>query len=218
MTDTLMNATLSTNTASEYLTALVLVGSTGVWGRFKVPHPIEVRVDDWVVCQTGRGLEMGRVKLLLSDDAVSESELVGPVLRVATDADLLTRQRIERAVPQGIEACNLWLGENGFAQIVLDVDVPLDGQRLYFHFLGDVDRSLESATDKLVELFDKTTGIRSFTQAVAVGCGPNCGSDGTGCQTANGEACAPAGDGEGAATNRKNGCGACALSGGCGKR
>lgn len=213
-----MNATLPTTTDAEYQTALIIVGATGVWGRFKVPYSVEARVDDWVVCQTGRGLEMGRVKLLLTDDSMAESELVGPVLRVATDADLLTRQRIERAVPQGIDACNLWLGENGFAQIVLDVDVPLDGQRLYFHFLGDVDRSLESVTDQLVELFDKTTGIRSFTQAVAIGCGPNCGSDGTGCQTGKGESCAPAANGDAAATNRKNGCGACALNGGCGKR
>ncbi|MBL8892625.1 MAG: hypothetical protein JNL67_21795 [Planctomycetaceae bacterium] len=213
-----MNATLPTSTDSEYQTALIIVGATGVWGRFKVPWQIAASIDDWVVCQTGRGLEMGRVKLFLTDDADTESEWVGPVLRIATDADLLTRQRIERAVPQGIDACNLWLGENGFAQIVLDVDVPLDGQRLYFHFLGDVDRSLESATEKLVELFDKSTGIRSFTEAVAVGCGPNCGSDGTGCQTGTAQSGAPAAEGTAASTSRKHGCGSCALSGGCGKR
>lgn len=215
-----------------FLTAVVQVGATGVWGRFQVPASLSLQTDDWVVCQTGRGLELGRLKLLLpsaerlpstdisgedgppSEDNISDEahppgeETVGPILRVATDADLLTRQRIERATPQGIAACNQWLADNDFPQIVLDVDVPLDGLRIYFHFLGDVDRRLDAATDTLVELFDQAAEIRRFTQAVAVGCGPSCGSDGSGCH----------GSGGTSDKSAKSGCASCALSGGCGKR
>lgn len=203
-----MNASVSTPAPPllEPCSAIVQVGATAVWGRFRLPTGTSIQVDDLVVCQTGRGLEVGRVKVLLteSDEGPSE-ESVGPILRVANDSDLLTRQRIERAAPQGIAACNQWLQDRGFSQIVLDVDVPLDGLRLYFHFLGDVDRNLDAATETLVELFDQATGIRRFTQAVATGCGPQCGSDGSGCQT-------------GATSGEKRGCASCSLSGGCGKR
>jgi hypothetical protein len=182
-----MNASLTvpaTPSITELLSAVVQVGATGVWGRFQLPSTDSVQVDDWVVCQTGRGLEMGRVKLLLSGaDVGPDDESVGPILRVATDSDLLTRERIERAAPRGISACNEWLEENGFRQIVLDVDVPLDGLRIYFHFLGDVDRNLDIATERLVELFDQVTEIRRFTQAVATGCGPQCGTASTGCHS-----------------------------------
>lgn len=201
-----MNASLSTPAPPrlESNSAIVQVGATAVWGRFRVPSTVPVQVDDWVVCQTGRGLELGRVKLLESDSGPSDDS-VGPILRLANDSDLLTRQRIERATPQGIAACNQWLQERGFSQIVLDVDVPLDGLRLYFHFLGDVDRELDKATESLVELFDQATEIRRFTQAVATGCGPQCGSDGSGCNTSQ-------------SSTGKSGCGSCAVSGGCAKR
>lgn len=201
-----MNASLSTPAPPllESNSAVVQVGATAVWGRFRLPSTVPVQVDDWVVCQTGRGLELGRVKLLESDSGPSDDS-VGPILRIANDSDLLTRQRIERASPQGIAACNQWLQERGFSQIVLDVDVPLDGLRLYFHFLGDVDRELDKATETLVELFDRATEIRRFTQAVATGCGPQCGSDGSGCST-------------GQPSAGKSGCASCAVSGGCAKR
>jgi hypothetical protein len=213
-----MNAPCETSPAivSEALVAVIQVGTTGVWGRFSTTAEAGIKVDDWVVCQTGRGLEIGRVRLLLTAaDGGAQEDIVGPILRVATESDLLTRQRIERAAPAGIDACNRWLGDNGFSQIVLDVDVPLDGQRLYFHFLGDVDRSLEAVTESLVELFDQTAGIRRFTQAVITGCGPQCGSDGTGCGSGGG---APSNPADGRVASGKSGCGSCALNGGCGKR
>lgn len=190
---------------------LAQVGATGVWGRFVATEIEGLQVGDAIVCQTGRGLELGRVRMIDSEPGLAE-ETVGPVVRRATDTDLLTWQRITAATPAGIEACNRWLEDQGFAQWVLDVDVPLDGMRLYFHFLGDVDDALDDATPLLVEQFDQATGIRRFTQAVITGCGPNCGSDGSGCGTSGG--CSSGAEGG----KSSGGCGSCALRGGCGTK
>ena len=198
---------------------LAQVGATGVWGRFVAAELGDLQVGDTIVCQTGRGLELGRVRLIDWQPSLAE-ETVGPVVRRANDSDLLTWQRITAAAPAGIEACNRWLANQGFPQMVLDVDVPLDGMRLYFHFLGDVDDALDDATATLVEQFDQATGIRRFTQAVITGCGPNCGSDGSGCGTSGscssgtGGSCS-SGTGGGKSSG---GCGSCALRGGCGSK
>jgi len=200
---------------SDRLCVLVQVGNAGVWGQFEAEGNLQVAVNDWVVCQTGRGIELGQAKLV--GPLEKGDTIVGPLLRRAEDSDMLTSYRIQRALPQGIEACNKWLEEQGFPQQILEVDVPLDGQRLYFQFLGEVDASLERAIESLVNLMDEVTGIRQFTQAVAVGCGPKCGSDGSGCSTGR----SPGGDttsenNDGAAP--RSGCTSCHLSGGCGNR
>jgi hypothetical protein len=159
---------------------------------------------------------MGQVRLVRPVVELGVDDVVGSILRVASDSDHLVNQRINRSLAAGIEACNEWLNLHQFDQWVLDVDVPLDGMRLYFHFLGEVDDRLEAATAGLVELFDRVTGVRGFTQAVLVGCGPTCGSDGSGCARTTTPA---AGDGEaggdGLGTAKAGGCQSCALSGGC---
>jgi hypothetical protein len=165
----------------EVTTVVSQVGTTGVWGRFVVPSPLSVRQDQWLVLTTGRGIELGQAKLLEPMRPENRDELVGEVVRLAGEGDFLTRQRIDRALNAGIQACNDWLLARGFSQCVLDVDVPLDGKRVYFHFLGEIDAELDRSLDRLVECFDQATGIRKFTQAVETGCGPTCGSDGSGC-------------------------------------
>ncbi|GEM_PF-2315429 len=185
---------------SQVQSLLIQVGVMATVARFSNPDQLPISRDDQVVCQTGRGLELGTVKSV-SDRAVMDPEqLIGPVIRIAGDSDLLAFERMEKNRIAGVQACSDWLAESGFQEVLLDAEVTLDGQRVYFHFLGEVNYELEKATEDLVEVFDKATGVRQFTQAVITGCGPTCGSDGSGCGTTS------------------SGCTACSLKGSCGSK
>ena len=93
--------------------------------------------------------------------------------------------------------------------MLLDVDVTLDGHRIYFHFLGDAETLSNEIEEELASVYDKATGIREFTSAVQHGCGPTCGSDGSGCHSEGG--C-------GVATSPGGGCSQCGLKNQCGSR
>lgn len=191
--------------------AVVQIGALPILTRVTIPSEQTVSRDQWIVCQTGRGLEMGRICDVdsgrtagrsLGQDSSGSTQF----LRIASDSDLLAMSRLENRKPEGLEACCQWLADQQCAALLLDVDITLDGQRLYFHFLEDglpLPLSLES---DLADVFDQATGIRQFTSAVSTGCGPDCGSDGSGCSQSGG--CQPAG----------GGCGSCGLKSNCGSR
>jgi len=206
---------------------LVQVGVTGLWAEFTNPLGLQLQVDDQVVCQTGRGQELGGVKWLspspvtgfsarsFEENRSGDLQPVGTILRLASDSDLLAQQRLRQRVPLGLAACEKWLADQGFSQLLLDVDIPLDGHRIYFHYLGEVDESLEAATEQLVEIFDSVSGIRQFTQAVATGCGPDCNSDGGGCgRSVSSDSPTNSASPTDSASPRR-GCVSCSLRGGC---
>ena len=163
--------------------ALIHFGNLPILGRVPLPSELKVERNQWVVCQTGRGLEMGLVKDLTvhRNYAVQTSEATLPdptFVRMATEADHLAHQRLESKKAAGLNACANRLADTLPGTVLLDVDVTLDGQRIYFHFLGDT-RDLDNQVDsELAEIYDQATGIRSFTSAVATGCGPECGRRG----------------------------------------
>lgn len=175
----------------------------GTLAYFVNSEALEIDRDLRVVVQSGRGLELAVVKALATDGMAQQAlaESVGPIVRLASDADDLAHQRIDRLRSEGVTACSQWLIEHGFPEILLDAEVTLDGQRVYFHFLGEVSYELEKATETLVEVFDQATGVRQFTQAVITGCGPTCGSDGSGCSSKSGDA--------------SGGCVSCAIKSAC---
>ena len=87
--------------------------------------------------------------------------------------------------------------ENGFKNVLVDVEHLFDGESVFFYFLGKPDPALETLTEQLADTYDRKVRFKKFAESLAEGCGPECGTKEGGCSS--------------------SGCGSCKLSGSCGK-
>jgi cell fate regulator YaaT (PSP1 superfamily) len=143
-----------------------------------------------VVLRTGRGLELGEILAPLADDSAAPRE--GSILRAMTEQDQLLETRLTKNRGEAYDACRRKLAERGLDAALVDVEHLFDGRSLVFYFLGEQPPELGSITDELAEAYDAQVQFRAFTDAVAQGCGPDCGTEhaagcgscGTGCAIA----------------------------------
>lgn len=101
----------------------------------------------------------------------------GLLLRGITPEDELLLTRLEKHRDRAYEACRSMLAEKGVSAVLMEVEHLFDGQSLYFYFLGEVPRRIESLTAELAEVYDTHVEFRKFTETLTHGCGPGCGTD-----------------------------------------
>lgn len=172
---------------------LVRVGLLGVVGKFFALDRQSYRRDVQVVCRTERGLEIGTVLCGIEEQGDAEESCDGQLLRRVGREDEAIIERLSRFRDRAFAACTKRIEERNLSATLVDVEHIFDGSSIWFYFLGDVDPQVESLTEELAEVYESKVKFRKFSDALANGCGPDCGS---------GASC---GD-----------CGSCALSGGCG--
>lgn len=173
---------------------LVKTGLMGVLGTFEARSFEVFPRDQQVICRTERGLEQGYVVCDIESDY--RSSVDGDLLRRVTPDDELILERLERFRDRAFDACQKLLADHRLSATLVDVEHLFDGQSVFFYFLGDIDERVEAITAQLAETYDRKVKFKKFAKALATGCGPDCGSDGSGCSS--------------------SGCGSCALSGSCG--
>ncbi len=175
---------------------LVKIGLMARVGRFSSPDGRRYAPDESVICRTARGLETGSIMCVLDEPEDCASD--GDLLRKVTPDDRLIIERIDRFRNKAFQACQLLLQEQGCAAVLVDVEHSFDGQSLFFYFLGDVPEEVHQLTDRLAQTYEKKVRFRKFSETLAAGCGPNCGTESSACST--------------------GGCSSCALSGSCGSK
>ena len=178
---------------------LVRVGVLGQVGRFRSVDAARYPRGARVVCRTSRGLEVGEV-LKAAEHPVDETAIDGSLLRRLTVQDRLLLQRIERNKEAAYQSCRALLASRGIAAVLVDVEHLLDGQSLFFYFLGEVPPEVQAITAELVEEYEAKVQFRKFTEAVTAGCGPGCGTE----QAAGG-----------CGADSVGGCASCAVAGSC---
>lgn len=174
---------------------LVRVGLLGVVGKFSSADQRVYQRDDRVVCRTGRGLEIGAVLCSVDESNGAEANCDGQLLRRVGSEDESIIERLSRFRDRAFAACTKRIEERNLTATLVDVEHIFDGSSIWFYFLGDVSPEVEALTDELAEVYESKVKFRKFAEALASGCGPDCGT---------GASC---GD-----------CGSCALSGGCGAK
>ena len=181
---------------------LVKIGLFAAVGRFESADFVTYARDEQVVCRTERGLEIGQVLCPIEDSLESDApgaialESNGELLRRVSDNDQLIVSRIERFRDRAFFACQKMLREREIDALLVDVEHLFDGQSLFFYFLGEVSEEVQQLTAELSETYERRVKFRRFTETLASGCGPGCGSEAAKCGT--------------------GGCGSCASAGGCG--
>lgn len=102
------------------------------------PAGIELNLGDWVVVDTGRGPEIGRVvispKQVLASDI---TEPLKPVLRQATEEDLKQREEFKAREREVLERCQERIAQANLPMKLLSAEYNLDGTRLTFSFSAE---------------------------------------------------------------------------------
>ncbi len=171
---------------------LVQIGVIGWIGRFRAEDRRERKRGCQVVCRTERGLEIGTVLTAINgtstanittgeSDAATNENCDGQLLRRMTPDDRLILQRIERFRDRAWSACSDLIRQRGLPAVLVDVEHLFDGQSLYFYFLGEVTGELSALTGELAETWEAKVRFRKFTERLAEGCGPDCGTGESGC-------------------------------------
>jgi cell fate regulator YaaT (PSP1 superfamily) len=177
---------------------LVKTGLMGVVGRFDSADFNLYPRDTRVICRTSRGLEWGDVLCPLEDDFRDEGGTAGQILRRVGKDDELILERLERHRDKAFQACQKLIVERQLPGMLVDVEHLFDGESVYFYFLGEVDSRLEALTSELGSTYERKVRFKKFAETLANGCGPDCGTGESKCSS--------------------DGCGSCAISGGCGSK
>ena len=163
---------------------LVKVGVLGHVGRLSAPSGRQFSRDDQVICRTVRGLELGAVLCVEEKPpagAVGSEQYDGELLRRVTPDDSLILTRIDKFRDRAFEACSRLLQERGLQAVLVDVEHLFDGQSLFFYFLGEVPDEVHQLTNELADAYEKKVKFRKFTETLASGCGPDCGTEAAKC-------------------------------------
>lgn len=171
---------------------LVRVGALAHVGRFAAVDGTRYPRGAPVIVRTARGLEVGEVLRAPEDDA-QKDRADGKLLRGMTAEDELLEARLHQNREAALAACTQRINELGIEAVLVDVELLFDGRSLFFYFLGETNDRLEEALDELAQSFETVAQIRRFSDTLAEGCGPGCGTDqaqGGGCTTcASGAGC-----------------------------
>lgn len=155
--------------------SLVRWGALGFVSGFASADGVRYPRGTRVVVRSTRGLELGEVLAPLDDDSTLPQE--GVVLRGMTEQDRLLELRLEKNRHEAYGACLRKISELGLDAALMDVEHLFDGRSLIFYFLGDQPPELAAVTDELADAYDAEVQFRAFSDAVTVGCGPDCGTE-----------------------------------------
>jgi len=128
------------------------------------PAGIELSVGDWVVVETGRGPELGRV--VISPKQVLSSEItepLKPVLRKATEEDLRLKEEFRVKEKEALQQCQEMIARLNLPMKLLAAEYNLDGSRITFFF------SAEGRVDFRELLKELTATLKSRIELRQVG-------------------------------------------------
>ncbi len=126
------------------------MANTVVGVRFKAvgkkyyfdPAGFDVLINEKVVVETVRGIELGEV--IENIKTIEDSEVIStlkPVIRKATEEDILKHQRNKKDIPKALEKCAVHIKNNKLEMKLLGCEYTLDRTKLiiYFNAEGRVD-------------------------------------------------------------------------------
>ena len=145
------------------------------------PKDLELKLDDAVVVENSRGIELGYIAETLKE--IEESEVVEelmPVLRVATKKDMDNYNKNKEKEADALLKAKELVNKYDLQMKLVDAEYTLDGSKVIINFtcedrvdFRDLVKDLASALKSRIEL--RQIGIRD--QAKIVGAIGNCGKE-----------------------------------------
>jgi cell fate regulator YaaT (PSP1 superfamily) len=106
------------------------------------PNGFDVSINDKVVVETVRGIEMGEVIEKVKE--INESEIIStlkPVIRIASEEDIKNHQKNQDDIPDALDKCKINIKKHKLDMKLLGCEYTLDRTKLiiYFNAEGRVD-------------------------------------------------------------------------------
>ena len=102
------------------------------------PKKFDLNVGDWVVVESKRGLEMGRVKYAPLDVADEDVTLpLKEIVRHATDEDLNQYEQNEKDAEEAMTLCKNTIQQHSLEMRLVNCEFTLDKSKVIFNFTSD---------------------------------------------------------------------------------
>lgn len=103
------------------------------------PNPfVDLKLEDRVIVETSRGIELGTVAMASREVPKSEiKSKLKQVIRRATPVDLLQAEQFKTQESTALEKCSQLVAEINIPIKVLDAEYSFDGSRLLFSFVSE---------------------------------------------------------------------------------
>ncbi|AID01821.1 signal peptidase II [Staphylococcus xylosus] len=102
------------------------------------PKNFDLNVGDWVVVESKRGLEMGRVKYAPLDVADEDVTLpLKEIVRHATDEDLSQYEQNEKDAEEAMTLCKNTIQQQSLEMRLVNCEFTLDKSKVIFNFTSD---------------------------------------------------------------------------------
>lgn len=105
---------------------------------FFSPGKLEIKQDDYVIVETARGVEYGRV--VSGPKEVKEEEVVQPlksVIRIATEQDKKTEEKNREKEKEAFKICLEKIRKHGLEMKLIDAEYTFDNNKVLFYFTAD---------------------------------------------------------------------------------
>ncbi|HEY3398229.1 MAG TPA: stage 0 sporulation family protein [Armatimonadota bacterium] len=142
------------------------------------PGDFEVKIGDWVVVETEKGIDIGEVASIKRSLARGEQEPTRSLVRLASPGDVRKKQALTEKERQAFKVCEEKVAGHKLEMKLIDASYTLDGKRLTFSFVSegrvdfrDLVRDLAQAFRCRIEL--RQVGVRDQAKLIG-GLGP-CG-------------------------------------------
>ncbi len=136
---------------------------TGKIYDFGAPSGDELQINDHVIVDTARGLEMGRV--VVTQHEISQDEIVGdlkPILRRANPSDLMESQRYQAKEEDAVAKCREQVTRYGLPMKITSAEYSFDGSRLTFYFTAEQRVDFRELVRELARAFRTRIELRQI--------------------------------------------------------
>ncbi|WP_243292594.1 stage 0 sporulation family protein [Bacillus sp. FJAT-47783] len=127
------------------------------------PNGFEINKNDFVIVETIRGIEYGKV--VVGKKQVGENDIVLPlkkVIRVADDKDRIIVKENHEAAKEAFDVCLTKVDEHGLDMKLVDVEYTFDRNKVIFYFTADGRVDFRELVKDLAAIFKTRIELRQI--------------------------------------------------------
>ncbi len=125
------------------------------------PAGIDLQINDGVIVETSRGLELGRVVIAPRQVLASEvKEPLKPIMRKAEPSDIERAQELESKADEALIECGKLIDELKLPMKLIFAEYNVDGSRLTFSFSAEERVDFRELVRQLTRLFKVRVELR----------------------------------------------------------
>lgn len=127
------------------------------------PDDLKIETDDYVIVETVRGVEFGKV--VVANKKVDEEDVVLPlkkVIRIANDKDKLIVVENKEIAEEAYQTCQEKIKEHELEMNLVDVEYTFDRNKVIFYFTADGRVDFRNLVKDLASVFKTRIELRQI--------------------------------------------------------